>query len=89
MAILLLWSKPNQAHMRCDCQELYAYCLYKFIGWETFWDTVKFTWDSIFVDALGPREAIEIKLKSNTAKAHLYSVRTNFQLYPYLGKMVP
>ena len=26
----------------------------------------KFTWDSSFVDALGPRDAIEIKPKSNT-----------------------
>ena len=38
----------------------------KKIGWETFWDSVKFTWDSTFVDALGPRDAIEIKPKSNT-----------------------
>ena len=36
------------------------------LGWETFWDSVKFTWDSTFVDALGPRDAIEIKPKSNT-----------------------
>ena len=35
-------------------------------GWETFWDSVKFTQDSTFVDALGPRDAIEIKPKSNT-----------------------
>ena len=35
-------------------------------GWETFLDSVKFTWDSTFVDALGPRDAIEIKPKSNT-----------------------
>ena len=40
----------------------------KKIGWETFWDSVKFTWDSTFVDALGPRDAIEIKPKSNTAE---------------------
>ena len=39
----------------------------KKLGWETFWDSVKFTWDSTFVDALGPRDAIEIKPKSNTA----------------------
>ena len=38
----------------------------KKIGWETFWDSVKFTWDSTFVDTLGPRGAIEIKPKSNT-----------------------
>ena len=38
----------------------------KKIGRETFWDSVKFTWDSTFVDALGPRDAIEIKPKSNT-----------------------
>ena len=38
----------------------------KKLGWETFWDSVKFTWDSTFVDALGPRDAIEIKPKSNT-----------------------
>ena len=39
----------------------------KKIGWETFWDSVKFTWNSTFVDGLGPRDAIEIKPKSNTA----------------------
>ena len=39
-------------------------------GWETFWDSVKFTWDSSFVDALGPRDAIEIKPKSNTDITH-------------------
>ena len=39
----------------------------KKIGWETFWDSVKFTWDSTFVVALVPRDAIEIKPKSNTA----------------------
>ena len=38
----------------------------KKLGWETFWDSVKFTWDSTFVDALGPRDPIEIKPKSNT-----------------------
>ena len=38
----------------------------KKLGWETFWDSVKFTWDSTFVDALGPRNPIEIKPKSNT-----------------------
>ena len=39
----------------------------KKLGWETFWYSVKFTWDSTFVDALGPRDVIEIKPKSNTA----------------------
>ena len=38
----------------------------KKLGAETFWDSVKFTWDSTFVDALGPRDPIEIKPKSNT-----------------------
>ena len=38
----------------------------KRIGWETLRDTVNFTWDSTFVDAMGPRDAIEIKPKSNT-----------------------
>ena len=38
----------------------------KKIGRETFCDSVIFTWDSTFVDALGPRGAIEIKPKSNT-----------------------
>ena len=38
----------------------------KKLGWETFLDSVKFTWDSTFVDALGPRDPIEIKPKSNT-----------------------
>ena len=37
-----------------------------YIGWETFRDSVKFTWDSTFVDALGPMDAIKIKPKSNT-----------------------
>ena len=36
------------------------------IGKEIFWDSVKFTWDSSFVDALGPGHTIEIKPKSNT-----------------------
>ena len=35
-------------------------------GWETLWDSVKFTWDSTFVDALGPRDRIDIKPKFNT-----------------------
>ena len=39
----------------------------KKLGGETFLDSVKFTWDSTFVDALGPRDPIEIKPKSNTA----------------------
>ena len=50
----------------------------KKIGWETFLDAVKFTWDSTFFDALGPRDAIEIKPKSNTAK-------DRYPLYPKLG----
>ena len=37
---------------------------------ETFWDSVKFTWDSTSVDALGSRDAIEIKPKSNTDDSH-------------------
>ena len=36
---------------------------------ETFWDSVKFTWDSTFVNALGPRDPIEIKPNSNTVVA--------------------
>ena len=32
----------------------------------TFRDSVKIAWDSTFVDALGPRDAIEINHKSNT-----------------------
>ena len=44
--------------------------LQKKLGWETFWDSVKFTWDSTFVDALGPRDAIEIKPKSNTGPVY-------------------
>ena len=43
----------------------------KKIGWEIFWNSVKFTWDSTFVDALGPRDPIEIKPKSNTASTVL------------------
>ena len=43
----------------------------KKIGWETFWDSVKFTWDSTFVDGLGPWDAIEIKPKSNTVLLHV------------------
>ena len=42
----------------------------KKLGWETFWDSVKFTWDSTFVDALGPRDPIEIKPKSDTDLSH-------------------
>ena len=42
--------------------------------WETFWDSVKFTWDSTFVDALGPRDAIEINHKSNTGYFYLLNV---------------
>ena len=38
----------------------------KKLGWGTFWDSVKFTWVSTFVDALDPRDPIEIKPKSNT-----------------------
>ena len=36
-------------------------------GNKTFRDSPKFTWDSSFVEGLGPRDAIEIKPKSNTA----------------------
>ena len=32
---------------------------------------MKFTWDSTFVDAYGPRDAIEIKPISNTANLFL------------------
>ena len=46
----------------------------KQLGWETFWDSVKFTWDSTFVDALGPRDPIEIKPKSNTAVKEMFSM---------------
>ena len=38
----------------------------KNIGWETFRESLNVSWDSTFVDALGPRDAIEIKPKSNT-----------------------
>ena len=37
-------------------------------GWESFWHSVKFTWDSTFVDALDPKDAIETKPKSNTRR---------------------
>ena len=47
----------------------------KKLGWETFWDSVKFTWDSTFVDALGPRDPIEIKPKSNTAYNIVYTIK--------------
>ena len=46
-------------------------------GWETFWDSVKFTWDSTFVDALGPRDAIEIKPKSNTDQIYAEGTQNN------------
>ena len=55
----------------------------KQLGWETFWNSVKFTWDSTFVDALGPRDPIEIKPKSNTdytlisTKETLFSMKYN------------
>ena len=35
-------------------------------GLETFKDSVKLTLNSTFVDALGPRDAIEFEPKSNT-----------------------
>ena len=53
----------------------------KKLGWETYWDSVKFTWDSTFVDALGPRDPIEIKPKSNTAVSEKSS---NIHLTLYL-----
>ena len=43
----------------------------KKLGLETLWDSVKFTWDSSFVDALGSRDAIEIKPKSNTVQGYI------------------
>ena len=46
----------------------------KKLGWETFLDSVKFTWDSTFVDALGPRDPIEIKPKSKTAGPLMYPI---------------
>ena len=49
----------------------------KKIGWEIFRDSVKFTWDSTFVDALGPRDAIEIKPKSNTDAVSNWDPPTN------------
>ena len=47
-------------------------------GWETFWDSVKFTRYSTFVDALGPRDAIEIKPKSNTA---IYDYLARYEMW--------
>ena len=38
----------------------------KFVSWETFWDSVKLAWDSTFVDALGPKDSLKMKPKSNT-----------------------
>ena len=40
----------------------------KIVSWETFLDSVKLAWDSTFVDALGPRDAVKPKPKSNTDK---------------------
>ena len=51
----------------------------KKLGWEIFWDSVKFTWDSTFVDALGPRDAIEIKPKSNTGRGTTFRASDFFQ----------
>ena len=48
------------------------------MGWETFWDSVKFKWDSTFANALGPRDAIEIKPKSNTVWPCSLAVITYF-----------
>ena len=49
----------------------------KKLGWETLWDSVKFTLDSTFVDALGPRDPIEIKPKSNTEFSYYIFQRVN------------
>ena len=38
----------------------------KIISRETFWDLVKLARDSAFTDALGPRDAVKTKAKSNT-----------------------
>ena len=47
----------------------------------TFQDSVKIAWDSTFVDALGPRDAIEINPKSNTD----YSIQhlVNYTIHTY------
>ena len=55
----------------------------KQLGWEFFWDSVKFTWDSTFVDALGPRDSIEIKPKSNT-DVNCSQITDTIILYPLL-----
>ena len=51
-------------------------------SWETLWDSVKFTWDSTFVDALGPRDRIDIKPKSNTGYREVL-------LYEYFSTKFP
>ena len=48
------------------------------MGWETFGDSVKFTWDSTFVDAQGPRDTIEIKPKSNTDEHDKFYVQLSW-----------
>ena len=57
-----------------DLANFFVFNIAKQLGWETFWDSVKFTWDSTFVDALGPRDAIEIKPKSNTGVPRVFMV---------------
>ena len=44
------------------------------ISWETFWDSVKLAWDSTFVDALGPRDVLKTKPKSNTEHFFVYAL---------------
>ena len=57
----------------------------KKLGWETFLDSVKFTWDSTFVDALGPRDPIEIKPKSNTGKCiYIYKIYVGIAIFHIL-----
>ena len=48
--------------------------------------TVKFTWDSSFADGLGPRDAIEIKPKSNTEKRRIFAVNVVYlDIFLFVG----
>ena len=45
----------------------------KNVSLETFWDSIKLAWNSTYVDAMVPRDAVNIKPKSNTD----HSLQTN------------
>ena len=40
-----------------------------FVSWEIFGDSLKLAWDSTLVDALGPKDSVKMKPKSNVSIA--------------------